>query len=583
MNRIKRIFRDMKYRRKLTVLLILTSLLPMVLLALYNHMRIENLTRKNEMESMEFLLEQTRVSIDTQILTFSNLMNYLTYSPDLEEIIEEDTLDNYSAYEQYTRDVDPLLSVPKSYHDAISEIRLFARSVRVAHEYTLLPLSDIEKEWWYDEISEDSKIQWLVNREENEIVGIRRIYHGQELRAVLCVTLDLNKLLMPFENIITEDDYGMIADQNGKILYLKKWDKIPGQTADADASSAEEHVDVLEQDAESVISSLERSCIFVQGNSQENTWVYYLFKPQSIVSDAVRKLTIEELPFILLCLILIFSLGMIFSGFITRPIEQLTANMAEVNAGSREVTVNSESNDEVGQLVRMFRLMMDEINRLIHEQYENRIAMKEFELKALQAQINPHFLYNSLSVINWMAIRSKQKEISKMTIALSTFYRTALSRGEDMVTVETCIKNIEAYMEIQQVMHDHDFQVLWNIDEDIKKEKIPKLLLQPVVENAIEHGLAEKEDGQKILKISMLDKGNEFLLTVEDNGCGMKQEDADKLVSYHAVGYGLKNVNDRILLLYGKEYALKIFSEEKKGTRVEMRFPKGVRINEQVQ
>ena len=199
----------------------------------------------------------------------------------------------------------------------------------------------------------------------------------------------------------------------------------------------------------------------------------------------------------------------------------------------------------------------------------NKIALKEFELKALQAQINPHFLYNTLSVINWMAIRSNQKEISKVTLALSTFYRTALSKGEDMVTVESCIRNVEAYLEIQLVMHDNDFKVQWETDTSVKNEMVPKLLLQPVVENALEHGLDVKEEGEKIMKISILDKGEEFLMAVTDNGPGMNPEKARNLVTYQAKGYGLKNVNDRIKLLYGEEYGVKIFSRPGDGTRVE--------------
>ena len=206
---------------------------------------------------------------------------------------------------------------------------------------------------------------------------------------------------------------------------------------------------------------------------------------------------LEEIPLILVCAGIILLLGLSFSRLFTRKIEQLTENMDQVNHGSREVTVYSDSKDEVGVLIRSFRRMMAETDRLIHEVYENRIARKEFELKALQAQINPHFLYNSLSIINWMAIRSKQKDISKVTLALSTFTERPSVRGEDMVTVESCIKNIEAYLEIQLVMHDHEFQVEWEIDPEIKGEKVPKLLLQPVVENALEHGLDEKEEGEK--------------------------------------------------------------------------------------
>ena len=248
---------------------------------------------------------------------------------------------------------------------------------------------------------------------------------------------------------------------------------------------------------------------------------------------------------------------MTFSTLFTRKIEQLTRNMEQVNQGSREVTVYSDSRDEVGQLVRSFRHMMDEINRLIEEVYENKIALKEFELKALTAQINPHFLYNSLSIINWMAIKSRQKEISRVTLALSTFYRTALSKGADMVTVENCIRNIEAYLEIQLIMHDNDFKVEWSVDPSV-----------------------QKEEGEKILRLSFFEEAGDVVIRVEDNGMGMEQEQAEKLITYQAKGYGLKNVNDRMCILYGEDYAIRILSKVGQGTRVDMRIPKEVKKDE---
>lgn len=183
--------------------------------------------------------------------------------------------------------------------------------------------------------------------------------------------------------------------------------------------------------------------------------------------------------------------------------------------------------------------------------------------------------------MNWMAIRSNQMEISKVTLALSTFYRTALSKGEDVVTVENCIQNMEAYLEIQLTMHDHNFSVDWDIDPTIKNEKMPKLLLQPVVENAIEHGLDEKEDGDKKIFLSFKGKGDDVEITVRDNGLGMEQEKAETLVTYQAKGYGLKNVNDRIRLLYGENYGIHIFSSPDEGTTVIMKFPKEGRENEE--
>ena len=561
MKRIRKKFRDMKYRHKLTILLVISSLVPMTMLALYSHNSMSRLVRHNEVEDTSSILEQTRESIDSQIEVYTGLINYLTYSPDIEEVINEKNMDNYVAYAKYTQIVDPLLTVPKSYHDAINQIQIFADSIKVRHEYTLVPMDEIGQEWWSSQLNDEVQVQWLVNTEKPEIAAVRNIYDGRNRTAVLCITLDYNKIFKPLKNIISEESGTMVLDQNQNIVYRDE------NIQDNDLADLRESDKILEQ--------ISKEYVAVNSTSQNTGWKFYLYKTKKSVEKSVYQMLLAEIPLIAGCVLIIFILGMAFSRLFTRKIEMLTENMDQVNHGSREVTVTSDAEDEVGVLIRSFRRMMGEIDRLISEVYENKIALKEFELKALTAQINPHFLYNSLSIINWMAIKSGQKEISKVTLDLSTFYRTALSKGEDMVTVENCIRNIEAYLSIQLVMHDNDFTVEWKIDPQVKAEKVPKLILQPVVENALEHGLDVKEEGDKILQLSFLDAEDAVLLRVEDNGMGMEQSVAESLVTYQAEGYGLKNVNDRICLLYGEEYKIRITSSVGKGTVVEMRIPKG--------
>ena len=551
----------MKYRHKLTILLVISSLVPMTMLALYSHNSMSRLVRHNEVEDTSSILEQTRESIDSQIEVYTGLINYLTYSPDIEEVINEKNMDNYVAYAKYTQIVDPLLTVPKSYHDAINQIQIFADSIKVRHEYTLVPMDEIGQEWWSSLLNDEVQVQWLVNTEKPEIAAVRNIYDGRNRTAVLCITLDYNKIFKPLKNIISEESGTMVLDQSQNIVYRDE------NIQDNDLADLRESDKILEQ--------ISKEYVAVNSTSQNTGWKFYLYKTKKSVEKSVYQMLLAEIPLIAGCVLIIFILGMAFSRLFTRKIEMLTENMDQVNHGSREVTVTSDAEDEVGVLIRSFRRMMGEIDRLISEVYENKIALKEFELKALTAQINPHFLYNSLSIINWMAIKSGQKEISKVTLDLSTFYRTALSKGEDMVTVENCIRNIEAYLSIQLVMHDNDFTVEWKIDPQVKAEKVPKLILQPVVENALEHGLDVKEEGDKILQLSFLDAGDAVLLRVEDNGMGMEQSVAESLVTYQAEGYGLKNVNDRICLLYGEEYKIRITSSVGKGTVVEMRIPKG--------
>ena len=254
-------------------------------------------------------------------------------------------------------------------------------------------------------------------------------------------------------------------------------------------------------------------------------------------------------------------------------LEQLTENMNQINLGLRKVTVVSQSKDEIGVLVRTFTRMMDEINKLISQVYEAKIKLQKTEMKALQAQINPHFLYNSLSIINWKALEADNEEISRITLALSTYYRTSLNKGETMTIAANEIRNIDAYLQIQLIMHDNSFQVIKEIQEDALSYSVPKLILQPLVENAIEHGLDVSEKEEKWLKISVCKEKDALIMAVEDNGVGMSEEQAKSIITYRSKGYGVRNVNDRITLLYGEEYHLRVKSRQGEGCRIEIVIP----------
>ena len=230
-------------------------------------------------------------------------------------------------------------------------------------------------------------------------------------------------------------------------------------------------------------------------------WTFYIYRPTEVITESVWLLIARNIPIVVICIILLVLVGYVFSRRMVSCLERLTENMNQIHLGFRKVTVTSNSNDEVGVLIRSFRRMMDQINHLISEVYEGKIKLQNSEMKALQAQINPHFLYNSLSIINWKALEAGEDEISKVTLALSTYYRTSLNRGETMTTVENEISNIRAYLKIQLVMHDDSFAVKEEIDPEISGYEIPKLILQPLVENAIDHGLDMSESEEKCLYV----------------------------------------------------------------------------------
>ena len=163
---------------------------------------------------------------------------------------------------------------------------------------------------------------------------------------------------------------------------------------------------------------------------------FCMYRPTEIITRSAFALLIRNIPLVGVCIVLLVLLGYIFSRRTVSCLERLTENMNQIHLGFRKVTVSSNSNDEVGVLIRSFRRMMEQMNHLISEVYEAKIRLQNSEMKALQAQINPHFLYNSLSIINWKALEAGEDEISKVTLALSTYYRTSLNKGETMTTVE---------------------------------------------------------------------------------------------------------------------------------------------------
>ena len=224
-----------------------------------------------------------------------------------------------------------------------------------------------------------------------------------------------------------------------------------------------------------------------------------------------------------------------------------------------------------------FNKMASRISELIEEKYKMGQEVKSAELKALQAQINPHFLYNSLDLINCIAIKHNVPSIVTMVNSLARFYKISLSRGVDVIPIKDEISHITLYVQIQNMRFDNKIQLNLQIDEAVYSYKILKILLQPIIENSIVHGILEKKEKCGIITVTGKLENNTVIFTIEDNGIGMTEEKIRSILSENSTGYsgnyGVKNINDRIKLYYGNDYGLKYTSEPGKGTTVEVRIP----------
>ncbi|MFD0670917.1 sensor histidine kinase [Cohnella sp. GCM10027633] len=295
-------------------------------------------------------------------------------------------------------------------------------------------------------------------------------------------------------------------------------------------------------------------------NVADSDWVLVSLVPYRDILGSQRD-NVKQMMYILLA-IAVFSLPLAFlaASSATRRIRTLIRQMKNVKQGDFDVHVQHSSKDEIGELARNFKSMISRVSQLLEDKYELGQEVKSMELKALQAQINPHFLYNTLDLIYWKAMRIHEQSIYELVQALSKFYKLSLSRGEDIVTLQNELAHIQAYADIQNARFKNGIALSWEVSPDLLDHPIPKITLQPLVENAIIHGILETEEGKGSIVVRAYAEGNVLVITVKDDGVGIVREKLggilDELGADPTRGYGARNVNRRIKLLFGERYGL---------------------------
>ena len=280
-----------------------------------------------------------------------------------------------------------------------------------------------------------------------------------------------------------------------------------------------------------------------------------------------------------LLLLLVIILSYYIPRSITMPITRISRVTNQVAKGNLSVRAAAESGAEARMLSDSLNAMIDKINELLDQVTTEQIRLRKAEFELLQAQINPHFLYNTLDTIVWLAEAGDQKRVVSMVDNLSDFFRTSLNQGKDIISIREELAHVRSYLEIQQVRYQDILRYEITVPEDLYEYKIPKITIQPLVENALYHGIKNKR-GQGTITITGERSENGFVLYVRDNGIGMTQERLNEVragiqkLSYTGKEiYGLYNVNERIRLNFGETYGISIESTYGEGTCVSISLP----------
>lgn len=281
--------------------------------------------------------------------------------------------------------------------------------------------------------------------------------------------------------------------------------------------------------------------------------------------------------------VLIFALTLFLSyqipKSITRPLQKLTEVTEQVAEGNLTVRSDVQTGDEVGVLSDSLNTMIDKINGLLEQVTKEQVRLRKAEFELLQSQINPHFLYNTLDAIIWLAEAGEQKKVVSMVRSLSEFFRTSLNRGKDIIPVKEEVLHVRSYLEIQQVRYQDILNYEIDMPEELGRYMIPKITIQPLVENALYHGIKNKR-GSGTIHIRGRRQEGLLVIEIEDDGIGISKERLwqvnDGIRKKVLTGkdiYGLYNVNERIRLNFGEEYGINIESTYGEGTVVRIKLP----------
>ncbi len=309
------------------------------------------------------------------------------------------------------------------------------------------------------------------------------------------------------------------------------------------------------------------------------SFIAFCLTPQRLLEVNQQVLT-RNLLIIALTLLFAFALSSILlARGITTPLTNMVETMKKIKKGNTSLRVEYCRNDEIGELGENFNNMLDTIEGLIFEEYQSQLAMNNAKFKALQAQVNPHFLYNTLDTMSGIATSQNCHTVSTLCKALSNIFRYSLDMKNPLAAIEDEIKHLKNYMYVMNVRENNAINYQIDIDNRLLKKNIPRISIQPLVENSLQHGLRHKHGDKRIWIKGVLDKDN-IVISVIDNGIGMDAElinssldssNSDVLDKESSIG--LNNINTRVKLLFGNDYGIKVYSKNGEGSNVSLYIP----------
>lgn len=580
-------FLEAKYRTKLVRTYILVALIPFVILSLFGGITMLQNGQKTVEEHTAQMVRQVQTSMDIYIGMVEKIGNYISKTICDTSVFQAQTDEALRQDGDLFAVQDMLEKISSSYPEIVGILVATQNDLYVSDGMTRLSRDPLVKEEWYQQAAaRPDDIVIVSNAVGRNIIGVQE-YSVDDVFSLSKAIRDpvrgdvIGVLLMDVsheiiqesinEATIGERGFVFVLDQSDKMVYTPVNDlvyRIDPALLDSDAGDmVNTHIKGAEyqiQYSQSDYTGWKTVGVFSVGEMMAGTYTVL-----GIMAGCV-----------VLTLLLVLIASVKLANSVTEPILKLRKLMKKAEEGNLKVRFESSATDEIGELGQSFNNMIDRIDELVHMVYLEQQSKRNAELKSLQEQIKPHFLYNTLDTISWMARDYDAEDIVLLVDALSNMFRIGLSQGKDFITLREEVTHITNYLYIQKIRYKDKLQYALDIPQALMEYSVPKLILQPLVENAIYHGIKVKRGGGTIRVLAKVAE-EKLLLIVADNGAGIAPEKLRELQEGLAAStpiseknsFGLFYIQERIRLCYGGEYGVSIDSVRGEGTQVMITLP----------
>lgn len=584
-------YKNCSMRVKLFASFFLLIFIPIIVLTVFAAYRSTAIIQEQSMEIARLYLQQTENEMESELYKIATVSSSVAQTAEVHEVLEKQNT-GISFSEEYD-DMNELYKTIESTRalQNLYQIRLFISDsfTHSRSNYITYPLSSVSDTDWYHQLVEQYQTQALLPpstfqpplSEPQEVLSVVTLIRSRKDITRILGVVSVDVLKSDLIDILQRNNY---AEQSAAYLVDENLNIVCGANSTFPVSEADLAAQLQQmRDTFGASSGVSTAGNAVYGLSAPifDGWRIFTVASMGNLLSPVSDLRDQMILLTVIISIIAFCLSYLYARYSTRRIKTLAEQVRRVENGDLSVSCIVDSEDEIGELQNSFNFMVRRISLLVDERYNLGKNLKDMELRALQAQINPHFLYNTLDMIAWKAMASGNQETVDIVVKLARFYRLSLSNGSDFLPLSDEVEHVRLFVELTNLCRSRSVQLITEVAPNIADYPIMKLILQPIVENSLFHGLYELSDREGVIRLTAEQIGSYVQIQIADNGVGIEKSKLAELlakkerpvVNTKRGGYGIGNILERLRIYYDDRFTFQIESAILTGTTVTIRIP----------